>query len=57
VEQIGRLKEKYGVGQYYEVEISQEKGKVIEVSLKKRDALGITAYPLESRYSKIKKKI
>ncbi len=39
MEKIGRLKERYKVGQYYNIEITHEKGYVLAVSLKRKEAL------------------
>jgi hypothetical protein len=39
LEQIGRIKEKYKVGHYYDIQVSQENGVAITVSFKKKDTL------------------
>lgn len=39
LEQIGRIKEKYKVGHYYDMQVSQENGVVLTVSLKKKEAI------------------
>ena len=39
IERIGRLKEKYGVGHFYDIEIAHEKGIALNITLKKKDKI------------------
>lgn len=43
LEQIGRIKEKYKVGHYFDIQVSQENGVALSVSIKKNEALSAKA--------------